>query len=133
MNKITPSARVFRVILPVSNVDTAAAFYAAVLEQPGVRISPGRHYFGCGGVILACFDPRADGDSWDATPNPDHLYLAVSDLDAFYQRVSARPDGVMGRPIQTQPWGERSFYCSDPFGNKLCFVDDATLFTSDLI
>ena len=28
---------------------------------------------------------------------------------------------------------ERSFYCSDPFGNKLCFVDDRTLFTADLL
>ncbi len=36
-------------------------------------------------------------------------------------------------PIETQPWGERSFYCSDPFGNKLCFVADGTLFTAGLI
>ena len=71
------SARIFRVILPVSNIEGATVFYSAVLEQPGVRISPGRHYFGCGSVILACFDPRADGDAWDAAPNPDHVYLAV--------------------------------------------------------
>lgn len=133
MKKNVPSVRVFRVILPVSNVSSAAAFYTAVLEQPGVRISPGRHYFGCGGVILACFDPRADGDSWDATPNPDHIYLAVSDLDMFYQRVSEYQDGLIRQPIQTQPWGERSFYCTDPFGNKLCFVEEQTLFTAGLI
>jgi uncharacterized glyoxalase superfamily protein PhnB len=127
------SARLFRVILPVSSVDRAAEYYGAVLQQPGARVSPGRHYFGCGGVILACFDPRADGDPWDAAPNPDHVYLAVPDLEAWFQRVTARADGTVLKAIQTYPWGERSFYCKDPFGNKLCFVDDTTLFTAGLI
>jgi predicted enzyme related to lactoylglutathione lyase len=127
------STRLFRVILPVSSIENAAAFYQAVLEQPGVRVSPGRHYFGCAGVILACFDPRADGDPWDATPNPDHVYLAVPDLDACYERVAAAPGSVIREPIRTQPWGERSFYSTDPFGNKLCFVDDRTLFTAGLL
>jgi predicted enzyme related to lactoylglutathione lyase len=126
------TTRVFRVILPVSSIEAAAEFYAAVLLQPGVRISPGRHYFGCGGVILACFDPRADGDPWDATANPDHVYLAVSDLEACCERV-ARTEGQIREPIRTQPWGERSFYCTDPSGNKLCFVDEQTLFTAGLI
>lgn len=98
-----PSVRVFRVILPVSGIDEAAAFYGAVFGQEGARVSPGRHYFGCGDVILACFDPRADGDPGDATPNPDHVYLAMSDLDACYQRVTARPNGEIRTPIQTQP------------------------------
>jgi hypothetical protein len=34
----------------------------------------------------------------------------------------------MGR-IAVRPWGERSFYLHDPFGNPLCFVDARTLFT----
>jgi catechol 2,3-dioxygenase-like lactoylglutathione lyase family enzyme len=127
------AARLFRVILPVSDIDGAAAYYGAVLEQPGVRVSPGRHYFGCGGTILACFSPRSDGDPWDATPNPDHVYFAVADLEACFQRVAGQPHGAVLRPIETQPWGERSFYCRDPFGNKLCFVDERTLFTAGLI
>lgn len=127
------SVRLYRVILPVSGVEDAAIFYSAVLAQPGRRISPGRHYFGCGGVILACFDPRADGDAWDARPNPDHVYFAVDDLEAYFRRVSERPNGTILRPIETQPWGERSFYCADPFGNKLCFVDEQTVFTGGLM
>jgi hypothetical protein len=35
-------------------------------------------------------------------------------------------------PIETRPWGERSFYATDPFGNPICnpicFVDSRTLF-----
>ena len=126
-----PFARLFRVIVPVSNVDEAAAYYSGVLGRTGRRISPGRHYFGCGQCILACFDPRADGDSWDATPNPDHIYFAVDDLDTYFTRVEAQPKGSISRRIEMQPWGERSFYCTDPFGNKLCFVDDKTCFTGD--
>jgi uncharacterized glyoxalase superfamily protein PhnB len=105
--------------------------------MPGQRVSDGRHYFDCGGTILACFDPRADGDSFDATPNPDHLYFAVDDLDAAYRAcrstgASFATGDVHGDPagqIATRPWGERSFYVADPFGNKLCFVDRTTKFT----
>lgn len=124
--------RLFRVILPTSSIEAATEFYAAVLQQPGVRVSPGRHYFACGPVILACFDPRADGDPWNASANPDHVYLAVSDLEACYERV-IRAGGHIREPIQTQPWGERSFYCSDPHSNRLGFVDEQTLFTAELL
>jgi predicted enzyme related to lactoylglutathione lyase len=128
-----PVPRLFRVIVPVGDIEAAAKFYSHVLADPGRRISPGRHYFGCGGAILACFDPRADGDTWDARPNADHLYLAVADLEDMLSRVQGEPQGVVQRAIETQPWGERSFYCTDPFGNKLCFVDERTLFTAGLL
>lgn len=127
------AARLFRVIVPVASIDDAAAFYGALLTQPGKRISPGRHYFGCGGVILACFDPQADGDSWQATPNPDHLYFLVDGLEECFQRLTSLPNGRVLKPIAVQPWGERSFYCADPFGNKLCFVQAGTEFTGGLI
>ena len=124
--------RLYRVIVPVSDIERARTFYATLLEQDGRGVSPGRHYFGCGGVILACFDPRADGDSWDARPNPDHIYFSADDLEGALARAIAA-GAAISRPIETQPWGERSFYCTDPFGNKLCFVDAATLFTAGLI
>lgn len=129
-------AKLFRVIVPVSDVERAASFYGTLLGQEGHRVSPGRHYFDCEGVILACYNPRADGDDWDAVPNPDHIYFAVDDLEAFYSRAR-RLGGLstevgdgglpMGESAQ-RPWGERSFYLQDPFGNKLCFVDSTTVF-----
>jgi uncharacterized glyoxalase superfamily protein PhnB len=125
--------RLFRVILPVSRIEDAAVIYSADLGQAGVRISPARHYFGCGGTVLACFDPRADGESWDSRPNPDHIYFAVDNFDAYHRRVSERPNTTTLRPIEIQPWGERSFYCTDPFDNKLCFVAEDTMFTGGLI
>ncbi len=131
------AARLFRVILPVSDIGRAAAFYEQALATKGMRVSPGRHYFDCGGTILACFDPRADGDPYDARPNREWLYFAVGDLDATYEackKAGAKMAAgeVHGDPagqIAVRPWGERSFYCEDPFGNKLCFVDERTIFT----
>jgi catechol 2,3-dioxygenase-like lactoylglutathione lyase family enzyme len=120
-----------RVILPVSDIDRAATFYAEVLEMPGERVSPGRHYFDCGGTILVCFDPRADGDPFDARSNPDHVCLAVENLEAALERARSAGAHVAGEPepIAVRPWGERSFYCEDPFGNPICFVEHDTEYT----
>ena len=70
---------VFRVILPVRNIEQATRFYAKVLGIEGKRVSSGRHYFDCGGTILACFDPRADGDEFEAQPNVGHIYFSVDE------------------------------------------------------
>ena len=131
------SVRLFRVIVPVLNLAEAERFYSALLGQPGFRVSAGRHYFDCGGVILALYNPGADGDDLTVRPNPEHLYFAVADLEAVFARAEALGglsagvgDGQlpMGK-IARRPWGERSFYIDDPSGNPLCFVDESTLFT----
>jgi len=121
--------RLFRVILPVSDIALAERFYSHVLGIPGKRVSPGRHYFDCGGTILACFDPKADGDSFEATPNPDHVYFAVKDLEAAHQRAAKAGCQWIEEKIQSRAWGERSFYAKDPFGNPICLVDETTVFT----
>jgi catechol 2,3-dioxygenase-like lactoylglutathione lyase family enzyme len=130
------SPRLFRIILPVDKIDPAVAFYAELLGAPGRRVSPGRHYFDCGPVILAIVEHKADGDAQVARPNSEHIYFAVSDLKTCYERAQ-RVGGLsteigdgnlpMGR-IEQRPWGERSFYMRDPFGNPLCFVDERTVF-----
>ena len=120
--------KLFRVILPVSDINQAEKFYSQVLQIPGKRVSPGRHYFDCDGTILACFDPKADGDGFDPTANPDHVYLAVGDLEATYVRAAAAGCEWIEKKIEVRPWGERSFYARDPFGNPICFVDEKTVF-----
>jgi len=122
--------RLYRIILPVPDIERAAAFYGAVLGTPGRRVSPGRHYFGCGGTILACFDPVADGDGgqdgWQFHPL-QYLYFAVPDLEAALAGVRTA-GGEIDAGIETMPWGERLFYARDPFGSRICFVDQRTLF-----
>jgi catechol 2,3-dioxygenase-like lactoylglutathione lyase family enzyme len=123
------TVKLFRVIVPVQSVEAAAAFYEHVLALTGTRVSSGRHYFHCGETILACFSPREDGDAFDLPPNPDHLYFSVPDLEATFARCQTAPCTRLDESIRTRPWGERSFYASDPFGNKLCFVDERSVFT----
>jgi catechol 2,3-dioxygenase-like lactoylglutathione lyase family enzyme len=128
----------FSVIVPVSDIERAAHFYGALLGAVGQRVSPGRHYFECEGTILACYDPQADGDGRVAKPLPEPIYIAVDDLESTYARAEAAgaslsaavvPDvGPLGR-IAQRPWGERSFYAADPFGNPLCFVARDSVFT----
>jgi predicted enzyme related to lactoylglutathione lyase len=120
--------RLFRVIVPVSDIDEAARFYEALTGRPGERVSSGRHYIDCEGTILALFSPREDTDPWDARPNPEPVYFAVADLEAVESRAVAA-GAEIDSPIEVQPWGERSFYLRDPYGNRLCMVDDQTLFT----
>jgi uncharacterized glyoxalase superfamily protein PhnB len=122
-------SKLFRVILPVSSIEKAARFYSLMLGMPGERVSPGRHYFNCGGTILACFDPRADGDDFDSPPNPNYVYFAEADLDGAFQRAKTAGCLEVDREIKTMPWGERMFYAKDPFGNPISFVDEQTLFT----
>lgn len=122
-------AKLYRVILPVTDVDRAARFFEQVLQSPGERVSPGRHYFDCEGTILACFDPQADGDEMTLPANPDHIYFAVDDLEQTHARCRDAECSALDPAPSTQPWGERLFYAADPFGNKLCFVDRSTLFT----
>ena len=127
--------------MPSPDLERAVAFYRVLLAQEGVRVSPGRHYFGCGGVILALYDPGADGDARAIRPNVEHVYFAVPDLEAVYRRAeqagglsTETGDGnlPMGR-IATRPWRERSFYMSDPSGNPICFVDESTVFDVGLV
>jgi predicted enzyme related to lactoylglutathione lyase len=125
----------FRVILQVSDLDQAADFYGKLLNDPGRRIPrASRHYIDCGPVILALVDVTAGGE--EAKPLPDYIYFSVDDLDQVYARASdlgclSTEDvhGASAGEIVVRPWGERSFYVYDPWGNGLCFVDEKTLFT----
>jgi uncharacterized glyoxalase superfamily protein PhnB len=122
--------KIFRVIIPVSDIEKATGFYRFLLGIEGIRVSPGRHYFNCEGVILACFDSRADGDDFDSQPNPDHIYMATDNLEHILGKVKEL--GIENYSnIETQPWGEWSFYMKDPFGNPLCFVQKETVFTGE--
>ena len=124
--------KLYRVIMPVADIDEAQRFYAALFDTPGERVSPGRHYYDLGGVILALYDPAADGDpvgeGWRHHEN-QYVYIAVDALEVFFARARKAGATMLSEQIETMPWGERLFYIRDPFGNPVCFVDAATVFT----
>lgn len=125
----------FRVILPVADIERAAKFYTHVLGSAGERVSPGRHYFSSPegtGPVFACYSPKEDGDAdehGDAwTPHPfQYMYFSTPDLESARERcLSAGATGVT--QIEAMPWGETLFYALDPFGNPISFVRAGTEF-----
>ena len=125
--------RLYRVILPVTDIETAVAFYSGVLKNEGMRVSPGRHYFNLGGTILACYDPRSDGDpgddDWKFHEN-QYLYIATNDLTKTLESISAF-GGEVTSEIEQMPWGETLFYAKDPFNNPICFVEESSIFLGE--
>ena len=126
------AARLYRVILPVSDIAAAARFYAAVLGEPGKRVSGGRHYFSTdGGAVLACYDAAADGDpvgdGWRMHPW-QYAYFSVDDLEAAHRACSVAGATDITE-VARMPWGETMFYALDPFGNPISFVKAGTEFT----
>ncbi len=122
--------KLFRVILPVDSVEKAAAFYSGLFNDPGVRVSPGRHYFDLGGTILACYDWKADGDgqdTWSYHKN-QYLYITVPNLEEIKARLT-QLGGKCLSEIEEKPWGETLFYAKDPFNSPICFVKEGTEFT----
>lgn len=124
----------YRIILQVDNLDRAEEFYGTLLGDRGRRIPRGsRHYVDCGPVILALVDVSSESEP---RPLPDYIYFSVGDLEAVHQRArdlgclsTEDVHGASAGEIVKRPWGERSFYAFDPWGNGLCFVDEHTLFT----
>ena len=118
--------RVFRVAVPASRIAESRTFYERVLGLDADDTVPSRVYFHCGDVILAVIDWGAE-DRGPVVPSSENLYLATGELDAVYERAVAAGARVVSA-IEVRPWRERSFYCLDPDGNRLCFVDEQTLF-----
>ena len=130
----TDVPKIFRVTVEVADLDKAASFYSKLLGTDGKRHPGARHYFDCGGVILAVLDPSRGGLT--PTPGPKSLYFAVGDVAAVHARAkqlgALAPYKVHGEDagaVIERPWGEKSFYVVDPWGNDMCFVEDGTLYT----
>lgn len=128
----------YRIILQVDNLDHAEEFYGKLLGDRGRRIhGASRHYIDCGPVILALVDVNGENiPGLQPKPLPDYIYFAVSDIEACYERArelqclsTEDVHGAGAGELIRRPWGERSFYAHDPWGNGLCFVDESTLFT----
>jgi predicted enzyme related to lactoylglutathione lyase len=125
--------KVFRVSVEVAGIDRATEFYAALFDTPGKRHPGARHYFTFGDVIVAVLDVAAGGEKPQPCPA---LYFAVDDINAVHTRArklnALATFMVHDEPASDlieRPWGERSFYVTDPWGNELCFVEQGTLYT----
>ncbi|HEX5184782.1 MAG TPA: VOC family protein [Allosphingosinicella sp.] len=126
---MTDTPRLFRLNVEVGDIDAAAGFYSELLGPEGRPQAGMRCYFAAGPVTLQLVQVQAPHSAAKA------LYFAVTDLDAVHRRASdlgCLEDGLVhgkpaGEPV-VRPWGERSFYAADPWGNPLCFVEEGTIY-----
>jgi catechol-2,3-dioxygenase len=123
----------FRLNIEVGDLVEAIAFYTKLLGVQG-RKQPGhRCYFDCGLVTLQVVDVSSNGRPHPAAKS---LYFTVNNLEAAFDRAKTlnclSRQEVHDAPaggIVVRPWGERSFYVVDPWGNPVCFVDEGTVYT----
>jgi catechol 2,3-dioxygenase-like lactoylglutathione lyase family enzyme len=123
----------FRLNIEVSDLDAATSFYTKLLGVPGRKQAGSRCYFDCGPATLQVLDVSSVRQPH---PAAKALYFTVKNLEAAFARAQAlgrlsREDvhDAPGGGIVVRPWGERSFYVEDPWGNPLCFVEQGTVYT----
>lgn len=122
--------RMFRLNLEVDDLAAAADFYGALLGGDARPQMGNRVYVDTGAVTLQIVEVARPHLAAKA------LYFATADLDGLHA-VAARlgclsEEDVHGEPAgeaRVRPWGERSFYCADPAGNPLCFVEEGSIYT----
>jgi catechol 2,3-dioxygenase-like lactoylglutathione lyase family enzyme len=131
---MSSAPKLFRVTIEVDDLDRATELYRDLLGIDGERRRGARHYFDCEGVILAVIDVSQGGLL--PTPGPKSLYFAVDDVDVVHARAAGlgvlapyQVHGERAGDVIERPWGERSFYVVDPWGNDLCFCQEGTLYT----
>ncbi|MCX7356900.1 MAG: VOC family protein [Alphaproteobacteria bacterium] len=126
---MTDVPQFFRMNLEVGDLTAAQSFYETLFAIAG-RCQVGRRfYINPGPVALQVVAPPSP------QPAPKALYFTVADLDAIHARAvslnALSDEDVHGEPggdISVKPWGERSFYVNDPWGNQLCFVEAGTVY-----
>jgi hypothetical protein len=121
----------FRINIEVGDLDRAADIYGRLLGQEGRKQAGSRCYFSAGDVTLQVVDVSPDAPHIGAKA----LYFLVRDLDSVYAVAkelgllsNELVHGMVGGEIAVRPWGERSFYADDPWGNPLCFVEAGTVY-----
>lgn len=123
----------FRLNLEVGNLDAAESFYTTLLGVQGRKQAGRRCYFECGPTTLQVLDVSSVREPH---PAAKALYFTVKNLETAFDRAKvlgclSREDvhDAPGGGIVVRPWGERSFYAEDPWGNPLCFVEEGTVYT----
>ena len=123
--------RLFRLNLEVGDIDEAARFYNELFASETRPDMGARFYLQAGEVTLQVVQAEPPH------PAAKALYFAVGELGEVHRRASElgclsaeTVHGTPGGEMMVRPWGERSFYADDPWGNPLCFVEEGTIYGS---
>lgn len=127
--KVNKAPALFRINVEVGDVERAAREWGTLLGMEGRPQAGSRVYFTAGAVTLQVVQHDAPH------PAAKALYFLVDELEPVHARARTlgwlSRESVHGEPggeISVRPWGERSFYAEDPWGNPLCFVEAGTTY-----
>lgn len=130
---MTDVPQMFRLNVEVADLAAAQRFYETLFAAQGRSQAGNRFYLNAGPVALQVVDMAAFGGA--PHPAAKALYFTVNDLDGIHARAASlnclsneTVHGLNGGDISVKPWGERSFYANDPWGNPLCFVEAGTVY-----
>lgn len=124
---MTDAPQLFRLNIEVGDLAAARQFYGALLGAEPRGQAGNRFYINAGPVALQVVGVASPHTAAKA------LYFNTANLDTVHDRAAALGalssdvvHGLRGGDISVKPWGERSFYANDPWGNPLCFVEAGT-------
>jgi methylmalonyl-CoA/ethylmalonyl-CoA epimerase len=122
-----PLGPVTQVLVPVTDLERATAFYRDVLGLPHLFSIAGGAFLGGGGVRI--YLALADAST---PPGRSILYHAVRDIDATVRDLAARGARVRTRPhvIDRGPGRElRLAFVDDTEGNAIGLLEEVALAT----
>ena len=124
---MSDAPQLFRVNLEVGDLAAARQFYGTLLGAEGRGQAGNRFYINAGAVAIQVVGVPSPHTA------PKALYFNTANIDTVHERATALGalsselvHGLKGGDISVKPWGERSFYANDPWGNPLCFVEAGT-------
>lgn len=124
---MTDAPQLFRLNIEVGDLAAARQFYGTLLGAETRGQAGNRFYVNAGPVALQVVGVPSPHTAAKA------LYFNTTNLDTVHERAAALGalstdvvHGLSGGDISVKPWGERSFYANDPWGNPLCFVEAGT-------
>ena len=112
-----------QILVPVADVDRAAAFYEAVLGLPLLFRFPGNAFFDAHGVRLYLARPTVPGYAGPAT-----LYFRVDNVSDTFDRLVARGATIREPPEITHRDPDYDLwlaFVSDPDGNNIGLMREA--------
>jgi catechol 2,3-dioxygenase-like lactoylglutathione lyase family enzyme len=118
-----PLGPIIQILVPVADVDRAAAFYEHVLGLPLLFRYPGNAFFDAAGVRLYLARPTGAGYDGAAT-----LYFRVDDVSATLALLESRGATVRERPEVVHRDPEYDLwlaFVTDPDGNNIGLMREA--------
>ena len=123
MSAATGLGPIMQILVPVSDVEAAADFYADVLGLPLLFRFPGNAFFDAHGIRIYLAQPSEPGYHGPAT-----LYFRVDDVGATFDALVAKGATIREEPEITHRDPEYDLwlgFVSDPDGNNIGLMREA--------